>query len=459
MSLPGWKALPPNSSWPRVLMLCPKPWRYQSANELYTDSIRGKFSYYKGGGYVAVMGYDEKTAKRVLDETFAHGWVDRRTRAVILEFAVFNANTNLLGIATYLFEALASGGAYTVRTVDTLQLYNTESASLMFYLVCQFLFFAMVFYYLIVLLFHLYKQRLRFLGSVWNMVDFFMIVFSVLSVSFYMIRAKSILKSVKEIQNNPHSIVNFHRAIYWYSLENASIALSIFFVTLKLLNLIRFNPYVIFFFSSFRQSVGCQISYAAFFLMIFNAFAISGRLMFGSTVFEYASYIQAIISQFQFLLGRAVPLADLRSNNPFLGPSFAFTHNIIMTILLINMFVSLLNESYSEAKSNADESAEELEMARFISERFLKLFKEGQRSNDMKLYCDQFVFGNMCHSDAEPYCLNSEIIAECSDVRLEKLDKRLASLSRRIVNMETDEETEESDFLILTFYSAKTIAE
>lgn len=181
--------------------------------------------------------------------------------------------------------------------------------------------------------------------------------------------------------------------------------------------------------------------------------------MFGSTVFEYASYMQAIISQFQFLLGRAVPLADLRSNNPFLGPSFAFTHNIIMTILLINMLVSLLNESYSEAKSNADESAEELEMARFISERFLELFKEGQRSNDMKLYCDQFVFGNMCHSDVEPYCLNSEIIAECSDVRLEKLDKRLASLSRRIVNIEKDEETEESDFLILTFYSAKTITE
>ena len=54
----------------------------------------------KGGGYEAVMVYDESTAQGVLDETITNGWLDRQTRAVILEVAVFNVKKNLISVAT-----------------------------------------------------------------------------------------------------------------------------------------------------------------------------------------------------------------------------------------------------------------------------------------------------------------------------------------------------------------------
>ena len=340
LSLPGWKPLPYNTSWPKALQLCPKPWRYQTGGQLDNDPIKGTYNLYDGGGYVAVLGYDEDTARGVLRETFGHGWVDRQTRAVILEFAAFNVNTNLLSTATYFYEVLATGAAYTARRVETLELYSTESGALMFYLICQFLFMAIVSYSFIVMLFHLYHQRLEFFKSVWNMVDFLMIISCILSVAFYMIRAKAVLKSIKAIQNNPYEIIHFHAAPDWANWENAAIVFAIFMVTLKLLNLIRFNPYVIFLFSSFRQSVGYQLSYVYFFSILFNAFVISGKQFFGHTVIEYSTYMRAVISQFEFLLGKAVPLDELRSQHPFLGPMFALLHNIAMTIVLMNMLVS-----------------------------------------------------------------------------------------------------------------------
>ena len=392
------------------------------------------------------MGYDVGTAQRVLGETFGYGWVDRQTRAVILEFAVFNANTNLLSIATYFYEVIATGAAYASRRVKTLELYSTESGALTFYLICQFLFIAIVLYNLTVMLVHLYRQRLRFFKSVWNMVDFLMIISSVASVAFFMIRSKAVLKSIKAIQNNPYDIVHFHAALDWANWENASMAFAIFMVTVKLLNLIRFNPYVIYLFSSFRQSVGSQLSYVAFFLILFNAFIISGKQFFGQTVFEYSSYIQAVISQFEFLLGKAVPLHDLRRENPFLGPLFAFLFMLTMTIVLMNMLVSVLNESYTDAKTHAEKSAEELEMARFIGERFMEIFKKGQMSHDFKLYCDESTFSNMCRSEAEPFCLNSESIIKCSEERLDKLDKRLAVLTRRTERIDFDYRKEEDEF-------------
>ena len=429
--------------------MCPKPWRYQSAAELGNHPIQAAYNSYEGGGYAAVMGYDETTAQGVLDETIGHGWLDRQTRAVILEFAVFNVNTNLISVATYFYEAIATGAAYTTSRIETLELYSTESGALMFFLIGQFLFMAMVLFYFIVMLVHLYRQRFGFFKSVWNMVDFSLIIFSVASVAFYMIRAKSVLNTIKSIQANPYEVMHFHSALDWLNLENASIAVAVFMVTVKLLNLIRFNPHVIYLFSSFRQSVGYQLSYVFFFLIVFNAFVVTGMQLFGGIVLEYSSYLNAVMSQFEFLLGKAVPLQALRSDKPFIGPAFAFFFCLSTTIFLMNMLVSVLNESYGDAKENAEESAEELEMARFIEERVKEMFHEGSSRTEFRLFCDETTFVNMCLSEAEPFCLNSEAIIRSTELRMENVEKRLFAITKRTESMKGDLLQEENDFMDL----------
>lgn len=121
--------------------------------------MKTKYNSYGGGGYVAVLGYDEETAHGVLSETIGYGWIDRQTRAVILEFAVFNVNTNLISVATYVYEVIATGAAYTAKRIDTLALYSTESGARMFFHICQFLFMVMVLYCFILMLINLYRQR------------------------------------------------------------------------------------------------------------------------------------------------------------------------------------------------------------------------------------------------------------------------------------------------------------
>ena len=429
--------------------MCPKPWRYQSAAEFGNHPIQAAYNSYEGGGYAAVMGYDETTAQGVLDETIGHGWLDRQTRAVILEFAVFNVNTNLISVATYFYEAIATGAAYPTSRIETLELYSTDSGALMFFLICQFLFMAMVLFYFIVMLVHLYRQRFGFFKSVWNMVDFSLIIFSVASVAFYMIRAKSVLNTIKSIQANPYEVMHFHTALGWLNLENASIAVAVFMVTVKLLNLIRFNPHVIYLFSSFRQSVGYQLSYVFFFLIVFNAFVVTGMQLFGGIVIEYSSYLNAVMSQFEFLLGKAVPLQALRSDKPFIGPTFVFLFCLSTTIFLMNMLVSILNESYGDAKANAEESAEELEMARFIEERAKEMFHEGNSRTEFRLFCDETTFVNMCLSEVEPFCLNSEAIIRSTELRMENVEKRLFAITKRTESMKGDLLQEENDFMDL----------
>lgn len=451
LSLPGWKELPVNTTWPDSLKMCPKPWRYQSPEDLGNAlPTWGTYKLYKGGGYIAALGYNEETAHSVASEMLSQRWIDQQTRVVVVEFTVFNVNTNLISIPSFFYEVLATGAAYTTKRVDTLELYSTESGAQEFYLICQFLFMAATFFYLVVLLVNFFRQRTAFFKSAWNLVEFLQIVSSVTSVTFYMLKAKSILRSVKEIQSNPYAKVNFHTSLLWAEWENVSIAVAIFMATLKFLNLIRLNPHVIFLFSSFRQSVGRQVSFLFIFILVFNSFAMSGIQMFGGSIYLYSSYLRATLAQFEFLLGKAVPLEDLRAENRIIGPAFALIYMLTMTILLMNLLISMLNESYTGAKTNVEESAQDLEIAHYLEERLSEFFGCGKRRRDItKLFCDEATFVNMCRSEAEPFCQNTGRILECTIERLIKVDGRMTKLIRMAKNEADDQFEEDSELLNL----------
>ena len=83
-----------------------------------------------------------------------------------------------------------------------------------------------------------------------------------------------------------------------------------------------------------------------FFMIVFNAFVITGMIFFGGVVLEYSSYLNAVMSQFEFLLGKAIPMDAIRRDKPFVGPSFSFLFCIFTNIFPMNILLSIFNESY-----------------------------------------------------------------------------------------------------------------
>ena len=69
----------------------------------------GKFKTYAGGSYAVSIGPTKRIAKKIIESMKENFWVDRYTRAIITEANIYNANTNLLLIATFLHEILPTG--------------------------------------------------------------------------------------------------------------------------------------------------------------------------------------------------------------------------------------------------------------------------------------------------------------------------------------------------------------
>ena len=378
---PGWKPADNFTSHDELLRLCPKPWRYQNASKSDTVPKWGQFSFYPGGGFVADLGYENTTAISIIKNLQDNDWLDKKTRAVIAEFAAFNPSVNVLGIGTYFYEVQASGYRAPFTRTEVISLYSAETGSIQFYFICVLLFMVFVLLYLGRECYKLYKQRSLYFKSFWNWVEMFQVVFSVLAVVMYIVQSDRITSVIRKLQANVYANVSFREAVVWLEVENAVLGILTFFVTVKLLRLIRFNDHVAVFSKTLKTSTRLLSSFAVVLLTFFLAFLHFGILIFGSGSERYSSVVRAMYFQLELTLGRvkARPINDLAEANDTFGRIFAALLLTSLTIVAMNFFIAIMNDSLLEAKNAVVEN----ELHDLVDERDWKSSKENKITFDM----------------------------------------------------------------------------
>ena len=431
LNLPGWQPFSGSVQWANLSDLCPVPWRYVPSESFQESSSWGLFHVYDGGGYVANLGYTNDTARPIISNLRKFGWIDRQTRAILLQFSIYNANTGYLSIATYYFEILPTGYGNPFSTIDTLVLTSTQTGFYQFYLICQLLFIIMVFLFVLKEVYKIYRKRCAYFRNVWNWVEILQILFSFLVVVFYVIKSKKVLNSAIKVKENPFASVSFGDAISWNHAENAVLAIAVFIVTVKLLRMIRFNPHISMLMSSFRVSRRLLFSYSIIFTIIFLSYAQFGLLAFGSDIQRYSTFQRILYSEFLMCLGGKMDLAELKRANRVIGPLFGFSFNMLMAFIFLNFFVAILNDSYEDVKENTDKQSKEYEMADFILDRLTKLLGFKNRSQEERT---DIIHSIGASGDDDPELLEetrSNINEKASFPTLAIYSNRLRRIARR----------------------------
>ena len=113
--LPGWLPATTPEMEDRVAYCDEQqsPWTYRSSVELKNAPYTGQVTVYKGGGYTFTFKRDLAQTKTLLQLLEDQYWLDVRTRAIFVEFTLYNANANLFGSVILLVENLATGGTIT----------------------------------------------------------------------------------------------------------------------------------------------------------------------------------------------------------------------------------------------------------------------------------------------------------------------------------------------------------
>lgn len=371
---PGWIPLAPGTTKYNVTLdVCPLHWRYQDALSLDGIPFWGRTELYAGGGYVAELGYFKEKAYPVLLELLKKDWLDRRTRACFLEFVVYNAQINLFSAGTFLIEFLPTGTLLPYSKIDTLRIYRylgnnsdiLKAVEIIIALVMVFLLYRVIK--------NIYKQRKSFFGFFWNWIDLLQVVFGLLAVALYFVKMVVLNKSMNDLKTNPFVFVNFQYTILLHEIDNYFVAGIVFVTTLKFLRLLKYQSYIKLLehvFASFAHNMSW---FMLEFLLWFTPFVLFAHLIFGPHLYSYSNVVFSFESTLNALLG-AKSFYHLQENEPVMGPLMFISFNLLMVLVLLNIFIAIITSSFNRELDDEHTRATEPELMLFFNEKLRDLF-------------------------------------------------------------------------------------
>ncbi|KAL6110817.1 pkd2 [Pungitius sinensis] len=351
-------------------------WVYTSESDMNGSSHHGQISKYGGGGYYQDLSRTKEESAVQLQFLKDQLWLDRGTRAVFLDFSVYNGNINLFCIARLLVEFPATGGVVTSWQFQTVRLIRYASSWDYFVGLCEVSFCLFIVYYMVEEVLEIRIHRLHYFKSLWNCLDVLIVVLSVVAIIMNITRTAMVGSRLKGLLENHIAHPAFEPLANLQIQFNNMAAVIVFFAWVKLFKFINFNKTMSQLSGTMSRCAKDLVGFAIMFFIIFLAYAQLAYLVFGTQVNDFSTFQASIFTQFRIILGD-FEFSEIMEANPVLGPIYYTTFAFFIFFILMNMFLAIINDTYSEVKADMSQQRSEMEMT--------DLLKKGCNKALMKL--------------------------------------------------------------------------
>ncbi|XP_025243637.1 polycystic kidney disease 2-like 2 protein isoform X3 [Theropithecus gelada] len=303
-------------------------WRYSTSN---TNSPWhwGFLGVYRNGGYIFTLSKSKSETKNKFIDLRLNSWITRGTRVIFIDFSLYNANVNLFCIIRLVAEFPATGGILTSWQFYSVKLLRYVSYYDYFIASCEITFCIFLFVFTTQEVKKIKEFKSAYFKSIWNWLELLLLL---------------LLESTEQYSD-------FYFLACWHIYYNNIIAITIFFAWIKIFKFISFNKTMSQLSSTLSRCIKDIVGFAIMFFIIFFAYAQLGFLIFGSQVDDFSTFQNSIFAQFRIVLGD-FNFAGIQQANPILGPIYFITFIFFVFFVLLNMFLAIINDTYSEVKAD-----------------------------------------------------------------------------------------------------------
>ncbi|XP_026570283.1 polycystic kidney disease 2-like 1 protein [Pseudonaja textilis] len=362
-------------------------WQYYTEQELDGSSHWGRLTSYSGGGYYVDLKITREESAETLQELKQNLWLDRGTRVVFMDFSVYNANINLFCVLRLVVEFPATGGAIPSWQIRTVKLLRYVSTWDFFIVSCEIVFCIFIFYYIVEEILELRIHRLQYFTSIWNILDIVVILLSVLAIGFHIFRTIEVNRLMGQLLRNPNIYADFEFLAFWQTQYNNMNAVNLFFAWIKIFKYISFNKTMTQLSSTLARCAKDILGFAIMFFIVFFAYAQLGYLLFGTQVENFSTFVKCIFTQFRIILGD-FDYNAIDNANRILGPIYFVTYVFFVFFVLLNMFLAIINDTYSEVKEELSNQKNELQLSDILKQGYnrtlMKLKLKKDRISDVQ---------------------------------------------------------------------------
>ncbi|XP_067092732.1 polycystin-2-like protein 1 [Osmerus mordax] len=348
-------------------------WQYHTEKEIKGSAHWGLLTTYSGAGYHQDLGRTKEDTAAVLAEMTSNLWLDHGTRAVFIDFSTYNANINLFCVIRLVVEFPATGGAipsYQIRTVKLIRYITNWDY---FIIGCEMVFCLFILYYIVEEILELRIHKFSYFKSIWNTLDVVVIMLAIVAIVFNVFRTLKVDKLLGTLLHNPDIYADFEFLAFWQTQYNNMNAMNLFFAWIKVFKYISFNKTMTQLSSTLGRCAKDIMGFAIMFFIVFFAYAQLGYLLFGTEVESFSTFVKCIFTQFRIILGDFDYDAIERANR-VLGPIYFVTYVFFVFFVLLNMFLAIINDTYSEVKEELSSQKDELQITDIIKQSYAKTF-------------------------------------------------------------------------------------
>lgn len=360
----------------------PQEYKYLTATQLNGYPFWGQLDWYGGGGYIVPLlakRYENgsKLIKK-MTQLERSGWIDKDTRAVFVEFGTYNAQVNLFVVVTIVAEFVPGGGIVPYYHIDPIKLLHYHTGSGLLQLICQIGFIIFTIYYTVCVLIDSCKQGRKYLSQYWNMAEIANLLagYSIIGVEIYkMIITARILEIFTATEGTGY--IKLQEALILDECFCYLIGFLMSLATLKFIKLLRFNKRIGSMISTVRACAKELKGYSVCLMITFFAFVCLFWLILGRGVREFSSFLYAFESSISMML-KKFNYQDIAAASPIIGPLAFFTFALTASIILVNILLTIIIQTFEEVKVDEMFQNNDYEMVSFIIariKRFLGLKK------------------------------------------------------------------------------------
>ncbi|XP_060034570.1 polycystin-2-like protein 2 [Erinaceus europaeus] len=310
----------------------------------------GYVGVYRNGGYIFTLSKSKSENKNKFINLRMNSWITRGTRVIFIDFSVYNANVNLFCVVRLVAEFPATGGILTSWKFYSVKLLRYVSYYDYFIASCEITFCIFLLVFTIQEIIKIKKYRSAYFKSIWNWLELLLLMLCFVAVGFNLYCTIQTSLLLQELLNSTENYSDFYFLAYWNINYNNVIAVTIFFAWIKIFKFISFNKTMYQLSSTLSRCIKDIVGFAIMFFIIFFAYAQLGFLVFGSQVDDFSTFQNSIFAQFRIILGD-FNFAGIQQADYILGPIYFITFIFFVFFVLLNMFLAIINDTYSEVKA------------------------------------------------------------------------------------------------------------
>jgi polycystin 1L2 len=339
---------------------------YQNATVLNGYPIFGDYNSYWGGGYIYEMRGKLKDIIKNLTFLQTNSWIDRQTRAVMIEFSIYNPNVNLFLVAQLVVEFLPIGSILTSSRFDPISIFDFN----VFRDVSIVIVIVFIIYFMIHEIKEICMQGIKkHLFKFWSLVEWSLIIFSWCALAMYIYRfytGNKVLDFIKETQG--YGYYKFQIFAFWNECLRYCLAFCSALSTLKFIKILRFNKRVAYLASTLNYAASELISFFIIFFILWCTFVQTMFLTLQKQFYQFSTFTKSLMACFQIILGKD----EISADSYFLGSALFIFYNIFVLFILLNMFISIINDAFSAVREriNNNNEVEECNIMSFFFEKF-----------------------------------------------------------------------------------------